>query len=41
MSNSADVVSSYASDFVAPRPTLAGQQGEPPKDPDVGQPDDD
>jgi hypothetical protein len=41
MTNSADVVSSYASDFVAPRPTLAGQQGEPPKDPDVGQPDDD
>jgi hypothetical protein len=41
MSNSADVVSSYASDFVAPRPTLAGQQGEPQTDPDVGQPDDD
>jgi hypothetical protein len=41
MSNSADVVSSYASDFVAPRPTLAGQQGQPPTNPDVGQPDDD
>ena len=26
MTNSAGVVSSYATDFVAPRPTLAGEQ---------------
>jgi hypothetical protein len=41
MTNSAGVVSSYATDFVAPRPTLAGEQGEPPANPDVGRPDDD
>jgi hypothetical protein len=41
MTNSAGIVSSYASDFVAPRPTLAGEQGQPPANPDVGRPDDD
>jgi hypothetical protein len=41
MTNSSGVVSSYASDFLAPRPTLAGEQGKPPKDPDVGRPEDD
>jgi hypothetical protein len=41
MNNSAGVVSAYASDFVAPRPTLAGEQGKSPSNPDVGQPDDD
>ena len=39
MQNSSGVVSSYASDFVAPRPSLAGEHGKPPKDPDVGRPD--
>jgi hypothetical protein len=37
MSNSSGVVSSYTTDFVAPRPTLA----EHPHDPDVGRPDND
>ena len=39
MTNSSGVVSAYASDFLAPRPSLAGEQGQPPKDPDVGRPD--
>jgi hypothetical protein len=39
MRNSSGVVSSYASDFLAPRPTLAGAQGKSPTDPDVGRPD--
>jgi hypothetical protein len=38
MTSSSGVVSSYATDFVAPRPTLAGEQGHAPKDPDVGEP---
>ena len=41
MTNSNGIVGAHATDFLAPRPTLAGQQGQPPQDPDVGQPDDD
>ena len=36
MTNSSGVVAGHATDFLAPRPTLAGAPGNP----DVGQPDD-
>ena len=38
MTNSSGVVAGHATDFLAPRPTLAGRA---PGNPDVGQPDDD
>ena len=41
MTNTSGVVAAHTSDFLAPRPTLAGHRGEPPNDPDVGRPDDD
>jgi len=39
MTNSSGIVGGHATDFLASRPTLAGEPGEPPKDQDVGQPD--